>query len=118
METKRKAIPKQTRLAVYDKCSGHCGYCGCELEYKDMQVDHMQPLRVGGVDSIENMMPACRSCNHYKATFNVAGFRIYLSGIYQRLMRDSIPFQVGSRFGIIEHVSDDIVFYFEKAEEK
>lgn len=40
----RKAISKATRLAVYDKCNHRCAYCGCELEYKDMQADHVEAV--------------------------------------------------------------------------
>lgn len=41
----RKPIPKSVRKQVYAKYNGHCAYCGCELEYKDMQVDHVIPLK-------------------------------------------------------------------------
>ncbi len=112
----RKAIPKEIRLKVYDKYNHRCAYCGCKLEYKDMQVDHAKPLRVGGADDILNYMPACRSCNHYKATLDVEGFRIYLADIHKRLMRDSIPYQVAERFGIVKHMTNDVKFYFENVE--
>ena len=65
--SKRKAIPKKVRQTVYLMYNGHCAYCGTEIAYKDMQVDHATPLRIGGADDISNYMPACRSCNHYKA---------------------------------------------------
>ena len=42
--SKHKAIPKRVRLEVYEKCNHRCAYCGCELEYKDMQVDHVTSL--------------------------------------------------------------------------
>lgn len=113
-ETKRQPIPSVTRKIVYGKYHGHCAYCGCEIEYRQMQVDHKKPLRLGGGNDIDNLLPACRSCNHYKSTLTVEKYRAYLSGIYARLMRDSIPFQVGIRFGIFEHRTDKIVFYFEK----
>lgn len=106
----RKAIPKTVRLAVYDKCNHRCAYCGIPLEYKQMQIDHATPLRIGGADDISNYMPACRSCNHYKATFDIEDYRKYLGGIHKRLMRDSIPYQVAERFGIVNHVSDDVTF--------
>nr|DAG59560.1 MAG TPA: Radical SAM domain protein, CteA SAM binding, metalloprotein, SCIFF [Caudoviricetes sp.] len=32
LEVKRKAIPKSVRIAVYQKCNGHCAYCFCEIE--------------------------------------------------------------------------------------
>lgn len=54
------------------------------------------------------------NCNHYKATLDVEGFRKYLSEIHKRLMRDSIPYQVAERFGIVKYVSDDVKFYFEE----
>lgn len=109
----RRKLSKEERMNVYQKCNGHCAYCGCEIEYKDMQVDHVMPLRIGGVDEISNMLPACRSCNHYKATLDVEGFRKYLAGIHKRLLRDSIPYQVAERFGIVKHVSDEVKFYCE-----
>lgn len=109
----RKKLTKTEREEVYKKCKGHCAYCGIKIDYKDMQVDHVKPLRIGGEDSIENMLPACRSCNHYKATLDVDGFRKYLSGIHKRLMRDSIAYQVAERFEIVKHKSDDVIFFFE-----
>lgn len=51
-----------------------------------------------------------------KATLDVEGFRKYLSKIHKRLMRDSIPYQVAERFGIVKHMSDNVKFYFEKVE--
>ena len=44
----RKTIPKKIRQIVYDKYNGHCAYCGCELEYKDMQIDHWTDYRSEG----------------------------------------------------------------------
>lgn len=45
---KRKPFNKKTRIKVYDKFFrnyiGRCAYCGCEIEYKDMQVDHVIPV--------------------------------------------------------------------------
>ena len=40
----RRKLTKDERMAVYEKTNGHCAYCGCELEYKDMQVDHVIPI--------------------------------------------------------------------------
>lgn len=78
---KRRKLSKEERMKVYEKCKGYCAYCGCALEYKDMQVDHVNPIRCGGEDDISNMLPACRSCNHYKSALKPEEFRKYLSGI-------------------------------------
>lgn len=40
-----------------------CGYCGAT---EDIQVDHVVPLARGGKHEIDNLAPACRSCNASK----------------------------------------------------
>ena len=42
--SKHKPIPKRMRLLLYEKYNHKCAYCGCNLEYKDMQVDHIKSL--------------------------------------------------------------------------
>lgn len=113
-EAKRKTIPKKTRQKVYEKCNGHCAYCGCELEYKDMQVEHMKPLSIGGTDTIDNMLPSCRSCNHYKSTLDLEHFRRYLSGLHERMLRDNVNYRTLNRFGLITNNAEPIQFYFEQ----
>lgn len=113
---KRRRLSAKERKQIFDKYNGHCAYCGCEITFRGMQVDHKKALRTGGEDTIENMFPSCRSCNHYKSTLDVEEFREYLSEIHKRLMRDSVAFQVASRFGIVKHVADEVTFYFEKVE--
>lgn len=111
---KRRKLSKAERLKVYDKCNRRCAYCGCGIEYKDMQVDHVKPLRIGGIDELSNMLPACRSCNHYKVTLGVEGYREYIEDIPKRLNRGSIPFEVGKRFGVVEEHKKKVVFWFEE----
>ena len=73
---KRRKLTSAERREVYDKCGGHCAYCGCELAYKDMQIDHVVPLAFGkGEDELSNMLPACRSCNHRKGCWPLEIFR-------------------------------------------
>lgn len=114
---KRRKLNKKERELVYNKYGGRCAYCGKEIEYVDMQVDHAKSLKTGGSDTIDNMLPACRSCNHYKVTLDIEGFRKYLQEIHNRLLRDSVAYQVAERFGIVEHKTDEIKFYFETLED-
>lgn len=84
------AISKSKREAVYRKYDGHCAYCGREIAYKDMQVDHFQPLRAWGIedtgaDDLDNLMPACRMCNHYKRANSLETFRRYIEEIPRKL---------------------------------
>lgn len=111
---KRKRLTKEERLNIYNKHNGRCGYCGEKIDIKDMQVDHVIPLRVGGADTIDNMICACRSCNQYKSTYSLEVFKKQLSEIPNRLIRDSAIFRIALRYGLIEIKDKEIEFYFER----
>ena len=32
-------------MNLYDRYNHKCAYCGSDLEYKDMQVDHIKPVK-------------------------------------------------------------------------
>lgn len=74
--SKHKAISKRIRQQLYEKYNHRCAYCGCNLEYKDMQVDHVKSVYVyndighdmteSEMYDISNLLPACRQCNFYK----------------------------------------------------
>lgn len=109
----RRTIPKRIRQQVYEKYGGCCAYCGKLLEYKDMQVDHLIPLRSGGADEMENYMPACRRCNHYKRGNSLEAFRRMIEKIPEKLQRDSYIFKVGVDYGFFEVWDRNVTFYFE-----
>lgn len=110
----RRKLSKSERMQVYEKCNGHCAYCGCELEYKNMQVDHVEPIRHGGKDELENMLPACRSCNHYKSMMDIETFRIMVEKMPDTLMRDSVTYKNAVRFGLVIQNKSPVQFYYEK----
>lgn len=124
MSVKRKPIPKKKRELVYKKYNGHCAYCGCELEMKDMQVDHVLSLCSARwrktpqeeLDDIENLMPSCRSCNYYKGTLTLEGFRRELSTLMERVSKEFI-YRLAKKYGMVSEQVWDGRFYFEKVEE-
>lgn len=113
-EIKRKKLTKQERLDIYNKYNGRCGYCGEKINIKDMQVDHIVALRVGGTDALDNMICSCRSCNHYKSTYTLEKFEKQLQEIPNRLIRDSAIFRIGLKYGLIEIKDEKVEFYFKK----
>lgn len=123
----RKAIPKSIRKQVYAKYNGHCAYCGCEIPEKGFNVDHLYCLsnyeyieEFTGIDvhSIDNLMPACGSCNRYKATMDLETFRKQLQKIPDRLKRDVSTYNIAVRFGMVQENREPIKFYFEKLKER
>lgn len=115
--TRRRRLSILERKHVYEKCKGHCAYCGEKLDMKDMQIDHIVPLCRGGKDELENMLPACRSCNHYKRTSSIEGFREMIEKIPDKLERDSYIYRIGRRYGNVTSNKKAIGFYFEKMKE-
>jgi hypothetical protein len=53
---------KQQRFALFADC---CAYCGSSNR---ITVDHVHPLKKGGLDTPSNIVPACLSCNSSKHT--------------------------------------------------
>ena len=130
----RKRIPKEVRQQVYDKYNGHCAYCGKEIEYKDMQVDHIVPymwsvygtkeqrepienmIKVGSMDGIDNLMPSCRACNFYKGMNNIEGFRNRIKEQLQETCKSTFQTRLAMQYGIMTFNEWDGKFYFEKEE--
>lgn len=119
---------KIDRQKIYDKCSGHCAYCGKEITIKQMQVDHIVPKfntwkdneqfaklikKERGTDDYSNLNPSCARCNKWKSTFSIEQFRSEISMQIDRLKRDSSAFRMASDFGLIKETETDVVFHFE-----
>lgn len=137
------AKSKRIRELVYNKYSGHCAYCGKEITMKEMQIDHLyskylyscykdkiedmkaHPNRYSNydiehakgfpndIDGIDNLMPACRSCNFRKSEMQLDTFREELR---KQATTEMKRFQArqSADYGLIEHHDHPIVFYFEK----
>lgn len=114
------AFSKKTRLSVYEKYGGKCAYCGREIVFKDMQVDHFIPQRgwnESGSNDISNLMPACRMCNHYKRAHSLETFRAYIQEIPRKL-RENYIYKIGVVYGNVIENEKPVVFFFEKAPPK
>lgn len=121
------SFSKKIREQVHNKYNGHCAYCGCKLELKDMQVDHLVPIfrncedgktygRERGTNDFENLMPSCRNCNNLKSFYNIDEFRNVIKGLQNSLNLYNTNYRNIKRYGLIEEIDKPIVFYFEKLE--
>lgn len=111
------AFSKKIRQQVYDKYGGHCAYCGREIVYKDMQVDHIRPRHLAGTDDIENLNPSCRMCNFRKGTLMIEPFRKQIAQQAETLCK-TFQGRMSLAYGLIERVKKPIVFYFETLTDK
>lgn len=111
------AISKKIRQQVYDKCGGHCAYCGHEIVYKDMQVDHIHPQYLGGADDLGNLNPSCRMCNRRKGTLTIEKFRSEIVAQADRAM-STFQARMSLAYGLIQRVNHPVIFYFETINDK
>ena len=103
---------------VYDKCNGRCAYCGIQISIQNMSIDHIEG-QVWFVDSktdinhtLDNLLPACKSCNSYKNSYTVEQFRGYIERIYEDLGKQH-KFKIAERLGVFERKKQVVKFYFE-----
>lgn len=123
---------KEFRMKVHSKTNGKCAYCGCELEYSKMQIDHVEPIirkykynmdkrrfeQNGEMeyperDCFENMMPSCRSCNTNKHSMALEDFRNLIAGFINSLNAYSVQYSFAKRYGLVQETIKPVVFYFE-----
>ena len=115
----RKAIKKADRLLTYQKFNGRCAYCGCEIKYEEMEVDHfVSHMSNMGEDDISNYMPACHDCNHVKVDYTITQFKhaIQHCGEIHRARKKpimAISDRIAIKYGLTEQ-DHEITFLYEK----
>lgn len=60
---RREPIPRETRLAVWQRDGGRCVECHSDF---DLQYDHVIPVSMGGATSVQNLQLLCGDCNRAK----------------------------------------------------
>lgn len=119
-------INKKTREEVYNKFNGKCAYCGEDIQYKDMQVDHMisqfhykikkhtKYTDNEDMNHIDNLLPACRVCNKWKSSHSVEQFRKEIKEQLRRLREYNPNYRFATKYKLIQETPHPIVFYFEQ----
>ena len=97
--------PPLNNITLFRRDANLCLYCGGHFRSSDLSRDHVEPVSRGGSDSWQNVVTACKRCNHHKGnnTPQEAGMQllavpfvpthaeyIYLSG--KRILADQMEF--------------------------
>jgi len=64
--TRRKTVSFNNRM-LFRRDNYRCLYCGLKFDHCELTRDHVVPQSKGGKDRWENVVAACRRCNHFKA---------------------------------------------------
>ena len=97
--------PPLNNITLFRRDANLCLYCGGHFRSSDLSRDHVEPVSRGGSDSWQNVVTACKRCNHHKGnnTLQEANMQllavpfvpthaeyIYLSG--KRILADQMEF--------------------------
>lgn len=124
-------VSERIRKQVYRKCNSKCAYCGMPVEFKRMQVDHLDPCfwnhrtevaleqNIGkerGTDDYDNLMPSCRRCNKWKDQHDLETFRANIISQPEKMLSNEkqTAYRLMMDFGMIKVTPWDGIFYFEK----
>ena len=61
-----KSVPPLSNRELFLRDGHTCMYCGRQYTAHHLTRDHLVPLSRGGLDAWQNVVTACRSCNHAK----------------------------------------------------
>lgn len=70
----RGNIPRDMRESIYNRDNHTCQFCGLVLAAKELTIDHLIPLSLGGLDEQTNYVTCCRPCNQRKANLPLGDF--------------------------------------------
>lgn len=59
----RKPISKTLRFEVFKRDSFKCQYCGAEAPGVLLHIDHINPVALGGLNELTNLVTSCMPCN-------------------------------------------------------
>ena len=74
----QRSLPPLTNRALFRRDRNLCLYCGGHFHDTELTRDHVVPRSRGGADSWDNVVAACRRCNHQKGHRLLADTRFEL----------------------------------------
>lgn len=60
---------------------GLCQYCGKKTAFKNLTMDHLLPLAMGGRSTKDNLVPCCKECNNRKKSMMPLEWADYLENL-------------------------------------
>lgn len=66
VKTKKEIAIRFSRENVYLRDNYSCQYCDREFSTKELTLDHVLPVSLGGKKSWHNIVTACKACNQKK----------------------------------------------------
>ena len=66
LRSRQDYAPPLSNAALFRRDCYTCLYCGETFSFRDLSRDHVRPIVQGGSDHWNNVVTACKPCNHAK----------------------------------------------------
>ena len=66
--SRESVVPPLTNRALFGRDRNLCLYCGKDFADGELTRDHVVPVSRGGDDNWDNVVAACKRCNHFKGS--------------------------------------------------
>lgn len=80
---------------IYMRDGGICYFCGKELLFKQISLDHYLPKSKGGPDDTFNLVCSCRRCNKYKKSSVPNDYKEVMLDLFKKAVKDGKITTVG-----------------------
>lgn len=79
---------KNEKKYIYMRDNGICHFCGKELSFKQISLDHYLPKSKGGPDDTFNLVCSCKGCNKYKKSSVPDDYKEMILDLFKKAVRD------------------------------
>jgi hypothetical protein len=80
-----------------------CHWCGRRLKRSEFTLDHLEPLCLGGEDTLKNVVSACAPCNFQRSIWQGREYERLCTEWLLRELRMVTPVQTGLIKGNADH---------------
>ncbi|NIO07587.1 MAG: HNH endonuclease [Deltaproteobacteria bacterium] len=67
-ERQKARALRSTQWWKRKRSNGVCHYCGEKFPARELTMDHLVPIALGGKSTKGNVVPSCKNCNSKKKT--------------------------------------------------
>ena len=70
--TRRYTTPRFRKRVLFNRDNWQCQYCGIDLDWESITIDHVYPRSRGGLTTWHNCVASCKKCNLKKGSRTLA----------------------------------------------
>ncbi len=111
-------ISNSEKLYIYERDDKRCFYCGRDLKYGQITLDHYYPKSKGGTKEIFNLVLSCKKCNKLKGNKVPVDYETIIIMMFKRayidgMIKNSINWELEDqilKINRIESIKPNFVF--------